>query len=227
VNNLKKRFFWGLIFLAGIVLLHIFLNGNLMNLLQVQQHRESLQAFIQNRYLFSVFLYLLIFICATVLSVPITVLLTVAAGYFFGVWTGLIYANIGATTGAIISFLLFRYFLGDFVQNRYPDRLKAFNREIEVHGPNYLLTMQILPFTPTLLINIFAGVSQIRLWTFVWTTSLGILPGSLIYTLSGRHLSQIGSLKELISFRSALLLVLLAILMLVPIFFKWWNGRRG
>jgi len=227
MNKLKKRFFLGLLFLVVIAVLHLFLNGNIINLLQVQQHREFLQNFIQNRYILSVLLYLLIFICAAVLSIPITVLLTVAAGYFFGVWAGLLYANIGATVGAMISFLLFRYLLGDFVQNRYADRLAAFNREIEAHGPNYLLTMQLLPFTPTLLINIFAGMSQIRLWTFIWTTSLGILPGSLIYTLSGQHLAQISSLRDLVSARSVLLLILLALLALVPIFFKWRNGRRG
>jgi len=217
---MKKRFVIGLLLFVGVVLLHLVFAGNFITLEQIQEHRIYLQQLVEHHYLYSVGMYLLLFVVAALLGIPITVLLTVAAGYFFGVFSGLVYANIGATVGAVISFVTFRYFLGSFVQNRYQDQLKAFNRDIDAYGHNYLLTMQILPFTPTLLINIFAGLTKIPLWTFVWTTSLGILPGSLLYTLSGRHLADIRSISDLWSIRSFVLLLLLALFAAAPLLLR-------
>lgn len=217
---IKKHIFVGFIFIAVIFFIHFLLSGKFLTLEHVQQYRIFLCQLVESRYFFSVSLYLLVFIFGTVLGLPVTVLLTVAAGYFFGVWPGVMYANIGATVGAIISFLLFRYLFGSFIQKRYAGQLKAFNQAIKEYDHNLLLTMQFLPFTPTLLINIFAGLTRISLWTFVWTTSLGILPGGLLYAVSGQHLAQIRSLQDLWSAQSFSLLILLALFAFLPILFR-------
>ena len=60
-----------------------------------------------------------------------------------------------------------------------------FNKEIADYGGFYLLILQFLPFTPTFIINIVAGLSSISAWTFVWTTAVGMAPGTVIYSLAG------------------------------------------
>ena len=215
--NYKKRLALGLFFLAIIVGLQ-FLNGKMFFTLQkLQGARLYMEQLVNQRYLLSVFLYLLAFISATMFGIPVTALLTIAAGYFFGVIPGTLYANIGATTGATILFLTMRYLLGSFVQDRCSVRLQNLNRNIKRNGASYLLSLQFLPFTPSPLINICAGLTQIRLWTFVWTTSVGILPGSLIYTFAGRQFAQMSSIWDLWSIKWIALLVLLAIFSLIPL----------
>jgi len=219
----KKRILFGVFVLAVVLLLHVVLSGQWITLEQLQVHRLYLQELVAQRYLLCVVGYLVLFIAATVFGVPITVLLTVAAGYFFGVVPGVVYANIGATVGAAISFLTFRYFLGSFVQKRYGTQLRQFNQNIEAYGHNYLLTMQILPVTPTLLINVFAGLTTIRLWTFLWTTSVGIAPGSLLYVLAGRQLADMRSLGDFLSISWLILLFILALFSVSPVIFgSWW-----
>jgi len=213
----KKRLIFGLVVLAVAVIVYVSGIWKSVTLARMQEHRLYLENLVEQQYVFSVFVYLAIFMGATIVGVPITVLLTIAAGAFFGVLWGTVYANIGATGGAIVSFLLFRYFLGSVMQKKYAGSLAQLNKNIEQYGHNYLLTLQLLPFTPTLLINTLAGLTKISLWTFVWTTSVGILPGSLIYTFAGRQLAQLRSVENVASGGMLFALILLALLALTPL----------
>ena len=125
------------------------------------------------------------------------------------------YASFGATVGAVIVFCLVRYYAHDWIQKKYAVRLESFNREWDRNGHWYLLSMQLLPFTPTPFINLLAGLTTISLWTFVWTTYVGILPGTLVYTLIGTQLYKITSVDELMSCSLFILFVLAALLVLV------------
>ncbi len=216
----KYRFSWGIAFLLVVIGIYFLGGRKLLTLEHLQEYRLHLEQFIQQRYSLSVVLYIFLFVCVAVMGIPITVVLTIAAGYFFGSAAGTLYAVVGATIGAAISFLLFRYLLGSFVQKWYSQELAHFNQNIEKHGHHYLLTLQILPVTPTLLINVFAGMTKLKFWTFVWTTAVGILPGSLIYALAGRQLVFIKSAKDIFSTSTIALLIGLALLALVPLFFK-------
>ena len=81
-------------------------------------------------YVLSVISFVMIIIGATIGSIPITVLLTVLAGFLFGPWYGTVYTMLGATLGAMVLFIVTRYLVGDFVQERYHKELAAFNQEI-------------------------------------------------------------------------------------------------
>ena len=90
--------------------------------------------------------------------------------------------------------------------------------------------MQILPATPTFLINALGGLTTVSLWTFIWTTSIGILPGSLVYTFAGQQLGKIESVKEILSWHLILVLILLSVLAILPavigkIMGNKWNGN--
>lgn len=216
----KKRFIIGLFFIDFVLLLYFFGNETFFTLTQLQEYKNYVQQFVAQRYIFSVLFYLVFFITASIFGIPITVLLTIAAGYFFGPIIGVLYANIGATIGSLISFLIYRYLLSSWVRQRYSKQLQLFDQNIEHYGHNYLLMLQLLPITPTLLINVFAGVTKLPLWTFLWTTSLGILPGSLLYTFAGQQLMYMKSVEDVLSWPMLLLLTLFALLAVFPVFLK-------
>ena len=113
-------------------------------------------------------------------------------GFFFGGISGLsgvalgtLYVNVGATVGAFLVFLAARFFLGDMVHEKYGPKLEKFNRELDENGKNYLLTMRFIPIFPFWMINLLAGVAKVSPVTFLWTTSLGIIPGSAVYNYVG------------------------------------------
>lgn len=184
---------------------------------QLIKHAHYLHAIVAQYYIPAVIFYCLFFIAATVLYLPITILLTIAGGFLFGIGYGLLYATLSATLGSTIVFLLVRYLIGNFVQKRYKNQLATFNEALERHGYNYLLMLQLLPATPTFLINTLAGLTSISLWTFVWTTFVGIIPGSLLYTYAGRKLYTITSLWDIFSVPIILIFILLALSALIPV----------
>jgi len=227
VNNYVKR----RIFIAvAIILLVIFLQyigiGKYLSLEKIQANKEHLQSFVANNYLFSVAMFTLFFIFCSFFSIPVTIILNLVAGFLFGTIAGTIYVNIGTTVGCVLAFLTFRYLLGFLVRERYREKLKKFDKHIKKYGHSYLLSLQIFPATPMFLINVLAGLTNLSVWTFAWTTSLGILPGSLVYIYSGKQLGEIESLKDIVSWPVILALVFLGLLAFLPVLVRKFNHKK-
>lgn len=191
---------------------------------ELKTYRVDLQNFVHNHYLLSVLIYMITFVSAILFFIPITVVLTIAGGFLFGPFVGAFYANIAATLGSVVLFLLIRYLFGVWLQHRYKKELVTFNRLVQEGGASYLLSMQFLPITPFFLINFLAGMSNISLWTFIWTTSVGIFPGTLLYTFAGQQLTTIEQISDVFSYSMLLFLILLALLSLLPIVIKRYRN---
>ena len=129
--------------------------------------------FVHDRYILSLFLFISLYIIATAFSIPGDIILTLAGGFLFGIAVATVIVNIGATAGAVLAFLSARYLVGDRLQEKYQGQLNRFNEELNLNGPRYLLTLRFIPVFPFFLINFLAGLTNIPLRTFVWTTSVG------------------------------------------------------
>lgn len=199
------------IFIIGILAVLIVL-GYFSGIAQyvTLERVAGLRAFVHDHYLLSVFLYCVFFITATILFIPVTLLLTVVSGYLFGVVPGALYATASATMGGMILFLLVRYLFGQRVQKKFARQAKKFSEEIHERGYSYVLMLQLLPVTPTPLINLVAGLSPLSCWTFVWASFVGMLPGGFIYAFAGQQIAHIRSVNDIISWPMFMVLVLLA-----------------
>ncbi len=186
----------------------------------LRQHKELLQQFIGAHYALSVLVYLSVYIVTVAFSLPGATVLTLAGGFLFHLFPGIIYVIVGATLGAIISFLLSRYILGNAIQKKYAAQLQRFNRELDENGHLYLLTVRFIPVFPFFLINVLSGLTKIPFRTYIWTTSVGILPGSLVYTFAGGQLGTINSVEDLLGGKILIACLLLAALTLVPLALK-------
>lgn len=228
---MKKRYGWLLIIgIFGIALVFLRYMGlfDRINIQLLQEKAHVLENYVSQRWLLSLFLFCSLFTAVTVLSLPVTVLLTIASGYLFGATVGTGASVLGATLGGCIIFLIVRYVIGSWVQHRYAAQLRIFNHEVKHYGGYYLLMLQILPVTPVFIINLFAGVSPLSLWTYFWATALGLLPGTLIYTLAGQKLHTINAVEDILSWQSIAILGLLAAASLIPMLLKRfiWPGIK-
>ena len=95
--------------------------------------------------------------------------------------------------------------------------MAQFNKAMKLYGKNYLLVIRFVAVIPFFLVNILVGLTNLSLWTFIWTTAIGILPGSLVYTFAGQQLNEIESLRDIFSFNILLAFFFLALLALLPI----------
>lgn len=221
----NKRFISMLIFFSIIIGIRIICAKSCFTLADLKAQSVTLHAFVAKNYVLSVFLYILFYITIISLSLPAAMLTTVAGGYLFGIVPGAVYANIGATLGATVSFLTVRHLIGKYIQDRYKEKLAGFNAAMKEDGILYLLAVHLIAVIPFFVINMLAGLTDIPLWTFMWTTSLGILPGSLVYTFAGRQLHTINSVHDIFSPGVLTAFALLTLLSLLPIIIKRIRAR--
>lgn len=208
-----------LVLVAGGVLSAHLLKGHSFTLQDLKQYKEQLLLFVGAHYLQAVLLYILLYLAAA-LFFPGALVLTVAGGLVFGTVPAAIYADLGATAGAVLAFLAARFILGDAVQKAFQTHLTRFNKEMESHGHNYLLVLRIFPVAPFFVINYGAGLTRIPLGTYVWTTSLGMFPGALLHAFLGEQLRYVSEPGDLRSGKLLLVLALLVLLALVPVLLR-------
>ncbi len=195
--------------------------GSFFTIENIYNYKLLISKYIQEHFLLASFTYILLYIFLTTFSVPGSAVISLAGGYFFGIFPGLIYINFSAVAGATLAFLVSRYILGDFIQKRYGDKLHTFNAEIDKNGYMYMLTLRLIPLFPFFLVNLLAGISKIRVTTYIWTTALGIFPASIVFTYAGKTLEKIKSVDDILSKDILIAFILLGILAQLPRFIKY------
>jgi len=221
----KKQLLLLIAFIAVIAALRYSPLGRALTFESLAQNRDSLVVFVRDHYGLSVASFIAVYVLTTALSIPGAIILTLAGGFLFGVAAGTLYVNIGATAGGAIAFLAARYLLGNRLQEKYALQLAKFNSEIDRNGANYLLTLRLIPVFPFFLINFLSGLTKIRLRTFLWTTSLGIIPGTAVYAFAGQQLGSIRSPADILSKNVIIAFLVLALFTLVPVIVK--RSRAG
>jgi len=224
----KKKIILGFLILGLILIIHYTGMYKKFTFECFKQNREYLLNFVDRHYLTSVLGYIILYILTVVSSFPLAGLLTVVGGFLFGVILGTIYTNIGGVIGAILAFLMFRYFFGETLQEKYGEKLEHFNKNIDEYGAVYLLILHVMSVIPFFIINILASLTKIPLKTFIWTTSLGIIPGSIVYAYAGKQLCQINSMREIFSIKVLISFALLGCLGLISLLFeKYKNSKQN
>jgi uncharacterized membrane protein YdjX (TVP38/TMEM64 family) len=215
-----KRILLALGAIAVIIIAHRYGIQKFITLDYITDHRDYIIHTIHERYFFSVICFIGIYATLVICMLPLTILMTLLAGYFFSIFLGALYSLIGAVIGCAISFLMVRYIIADFLMKRYRDTFLNFNTKFQKHGVSYLLSLELLPITPFPVINVLAGLSGVPLWKFLATLVVGIFPSTLAYSFAGSHLLDIHSISEVLSLPIMASLFLLALLSLLPIILR-------
>ena len=220
------RFWIGVFILLGIIILRFSGIADFITLEYLQSKRIGLQNFVAAHYIFSVMSYIAIYAIEVILALPFSALLTMLGGLLFGVIPAVIYTNIGATIGATIFFLIVRYSLGTLLQSHFSKQLHWFNEQMRKYGTSYLVAVHFIAIIPFFIVNILIGLSKVPVWQFIWTTSVGIIPSSLVFAYTGKQLATISSASDIISWNMIFAFVLLAILALIPVIVQRYHLER-
>jgi uncharacterized membrane protein YdjX (TVP38/TMEM64 family) len=213
--------------IAFLILLFFYFDlDRYLTLSALKANRDALAGYYEQHRFAITALFVLVYIVQTGLSLPGATVLTLAAGALFGPFMAMLYVNIGATAGATLAFLAVRYLFRDVVQQRFGARLGTINAELDKAGFNYLLFLRLVPLVPFFLINLAAGLTTMRLRSFVLGTMIGIIPGSFVYSNAGASLAAITSMSEIVSPRVLGSFALLGLFALVPVFYKKFKTKR-
>lgn len=129
-------------------------------------------------------LFIGIYAISTVLLMPGSVL-TIAGGVLFGPIWGTFYNLTGATIGATVAFLIARYLASDFVSRKTGGRLRQLVEGVEAEGWRFVAFIRLVPLFPFNLLNYALGLTRIRLFHYVVTSFVCMLPGAIAYTYLG------------------------------------------
>src|SRR5712692_2566648 len=120
-------------------------------------------------------------------------ILSVGAGFFFGLWWGFVIALLGNGIGAATSFALSRWVGQPWFKRRLSRNptLAVIEPAIEREGWKIIVLSQLHPLFPTSLFNYLYGLTKIRFSTYMLWVSIGRAPGLFLYTYLGT-LGQFG-----------------------------------
>ncbi len=226
MKNFLKRFS-PLILLILLMLIAYF--SGLTKYLQFENlrtHKKFLQDLVDQHYFFSTSLFILLYICLVSLSIPGAVFITVLGGFLFRQPFSTFYVVIGATLGASVVFLVSKTAIGNFLKKKAGPFLKKMEKGFKKNTVSYLFFLRLVPLFPFWLVNIAPAFLGVRFWTFFWTTFLGIIPGSFVYTQAGAGLGAIFdsgekfSLQKIFNWQIRIALIGLALFSLLPILLK-------
>jgi pyruvate/2-oxoglutarate dehydrogenase complex dihydrolipoamide dehydrogenase (E3) component/uncharacterized membrane protein YdjX (TVP38/TMEM64 family) len=197
-RHLGKIMMFAVIALCAAVFVY-FDVGSYLTVTTLKERQKEFAGIYQANPFGTLIAYFLIYIIATAFSFPGATVLTLAGGALFGFWTGLFVVSFASTIGATSAFWIARYFLRDFVQKRFGDRLATINSGVETDGTFYLFTLRLVPVVPFFIINLGMGLTSISTLRFFVVSQVGMLLGTAVYVNAGTQLAKIDSLAGILS----------------------------
>jgi uncharacterized membrane protein YdjX (TVP38/TMEM64 family) len=167
---------------------------------------------------------------AVSLSIPGTVVISVAGGLLFGVLPGAFLSVISATAGAVVLFLAVRTALAERLARRFAPLAERLRPGLERDGFSFLLALRLVAIVPFFMVTLAAGLVGMRLVPFTAATFLGMIPSTLVLTSIGAGLGDIlaaghePGLAMLLSPQVLLPLLGLGVLAMLPVA---WRRRKG
>ena len=199
---------------TALAAFYIFDLHRYLTLETLKQQQHALSDYYHTHPWQTILIYLAIYVGATALSLPGAALLTLAGGALFGLVVGAVVISFASSIGATLAFLVSRFLLRDYVQQKFADRLRGVNDGFAKDGAFYLFTLRLIPLVPFFLVNLLMGLTPMRAWRFYLVSQLGMLPATLIYTNAGTQLAQLQSLRDI---ASPGIIISLALLGLFPL----------
>ena len=172
---------------------------------------------------FTPVLVLIAYVIGGLVAVPVT-LMIIATVTVFGPWVGAAYALVGAEIAALAAFGVGHAVGRDAVSRIAGSRVNRLSRKLSERGVLTIITLRIVPVAPFTVINVIAGISEIRLRDFAIGSFIGMLPGVMAISLLADRI--IASLRDP-SLTSVLVLVaVIALVVAVLAGLRYWANRK-
>jgi uncharacterized membrane protein YdjX (TVP38/TMEM64 family) len=130
--------------------------------------------------------YIGVYVLAAVLVVPGSIL-TLAAGFVFGLPLGVVLVSAGSVLGAACAFLVGRFLARDWVAERIErlPRFRALDAATRQDGFMIVFLARLSPLFPFNLLNYGLGLTAVRFRDFFLASWIGMLPATVLYVYIG------------------------------------------
>jgi len=203
------------ILICTFLISYIYLQ-EIFNLDKLKENINFLKIWVDKEFYLTRISFFILYILFSGLSFPfVPTILTIAAGAMFGVIEGVIIVSFASTIGACVCFLLSRYLLKEFINEKFQKTKVIIDNKFSVNGIYYLLSLRLIPTISFVLINLIMGVLPISLFRFYYISQLGMLPATVIYVNAGSEISRVNNINDVMSFTLIMSFILVATLPLL------------
>jgi uncharacterized membrane protein YdjX (TVP38/TMEM64 family) len=157
-----------------------------MKFLPVGQWLRSFNDWVGQMGVAGIFIFIVVYAIATVLLAPGSIL-TIGAGFAFGLWKGFLAVSAGATLGASLSFLVARFIARDKIESiaKRNETFRKIDNAIGKEGAKLIFLLRLSPMIPFNLSNYFYGLTAVKFWPYVLASWIGMMPGTFLYVYVG------------------------------------------
>jgi uncharacterized membrane protein YdjX (TVP38/TMEM64 family) len=217
LRTVQQHWKKGGLLLVLAVLLVVWLSADVSIQDMLMAQRELALHFVEHPTVVTL-IYFSVFVVITALCLPGAGVLMLVGGGCMSFGLCVVVSTAASALGALLTLLAARFLFRESVELRFAAKLDEINRGIEKNEVVYLLSLRLAPIIPFVVFNLLAGLTRVKPWTFLWTSFLGMLPGTVLYVNAGHELSKVSRLGELISTE---VIVSLTALALVPFLIQW------
>ena len=130
--------------------------------------------------------FVIAYVIATVFLVPGSVL-TVAAGFTYGLGWGVVLVAPTAIVAATAAFLVGRVLVRERVTRRFGGgrRFQAIDAAVEQRGAVIVALLRLSPVFPFVVLNYVLSISKVETRTYIAASAVGMLPGTTLFVYLG------------------------------------------
>jgi len=180
--NERKNAISQLIVLAALLIALLLA----MKFLPLQEWTRNFNDWVSQMGVAGILVFIGFYAVATVLLAPGSIL-TIRAGFAFGLWIGFLAVSAGSTLGAALAFLVARFVARDKVEAiaRRNEKFRKIDNSIGRQGAKLIFLLRLSPVIPFNLSNYFYGLSGVKFWPYVFASWSGMIPGTFLYVYIG------------------------------------------
>lgn len=154
----------------GTILIALFLA---MKFLPVREWLTNLNTWASQAGVAGIFIFIVVYVVATALLAPGSIL-TIGAGFAFGLWKGFLAVSAGSTLGAALAFLVARFIARDKIEAMalQNEKFRRIDDAIGKEGAKLIFLLRLSPMIPFNVSNYFYGLTAVKFWPYLlasWT----------------------------------------------------------
>lgn len=161
----------------------------------VNTYLRDVLEWVRDRGAAGVVIFAAVYITATVFFVPGSIL-TLGAGFIYGVVWGSIYVSVASTLGATAAFIVGRYFARDWIAGKVAGnkRFAAIDDAVGDEGWKIVGLTRLSPVFPFNLLNYAYGLTKVSLRDYFFASWIGMMPGTVMYVYIGSLAGDLATL---------------------------------
>jgi uncharacterized membrane protein YdjX (TVP38/TMEM64 family) len=157
-----------------------------MKFLPVREWLRNFNDWVGQMGVAGILIFIAVYAVAIVLLAPGSIL-TIGAGFAFGLWKGFLAVSAGATLGAALAFLVARFIARGKVEAiaQRNEKFRQIDNAIGKQGAKLIFLLRLSPAIPFNLSNYFYGLTGVKFWPYVLASWIGMMPGTFLYVYIG------------------------------------------